>query len=59
MAHAGDGIAEHIKNKSKSKWDKHSGTRSGDKEKGDTRRSPKIDKKKRNQNKNNKRKIRG
>lgn len=31
-------LAEHTKNKSKSRWDRHSGKRSGDPEKGDIRR---------------------
>ena len=48
-AKAGDGIGEHT-NGSKN-WDKHSKKRPGDSEKGDARRSNRIDKKKRNQNK--------
>ena len=46
-AKAGDGIAEHT-NGSKN-WNRHTKKRAGDKEKGDARRTKRIDTKKRNQ----------
>ena len=46
-AKAGDGIAEHT-NGSKN-WDRHTKKRSGDQEKGDARRTKRMDTKKRNQ----------
>ena len=45
---AGDGISEHTKNKSKSKWNKHTKKRSGGKERADSRRKQRINPKKRN-----------
>ena len=45
FAKAGDGIKEHTNGKN---WNKHTKKRPGDKEKGDSRRSNRIDKKKRN-----------